>query len=94
MDTFRVDISVLQGFILGPTLFLCYINDLFTVTNLATFLFADDTSCLAENKNLPELINFVNEELQKVANWFRSNKMAVSTFPKPNSLYSEPKVNK
>ena len=73
-----INISVLQGSILGPTLFLCYKNDFFTVTNLATFLFADDTSCLAENKNLPELVNFVNEELEKVANWFRSNKMAVN----------------
>ena len=73
-----VNISVLQGSILGPTLFLCYINDLFSATNLATYLFADDTSCLAENKSLPDLIRFVNVELQKVANWFRSNKMAVN----------------
>ena len=45
---------------------------------MATFLFADDTSCLAGNKNLPDLIKFVNDELHKVANWCRSNKMAVN----------------
>ena len=72
------NISVLQGSILGPTLFLCYINDIFKATKLATFLFADDTSCLAEHSNLKELINFVNIELQKLACWFKSNKMAVN----------------
>jgi hypothetical protein len=69
----------MQGTILGPILFLCYINDIQKATNLLSFLFADDTSCLAEHKNLHDLINFVNCELQKLANWFRCNKMAVNT---------------
>ena len=73
----RINISVLQGTTLGPILFLCYINNIFNATSLATFLFADDTSCLAEHSNLNELIGFVNSELQKLANWFRSDKMAV-----------------
>ena len=63
---------------MGPILFLCYINDIFTATSLTTFLFADDTSCLAENKCLSDLIIYVITELQKLANWFRANKMAVN----------------
>ena len=73
-----INIFVLQGTTLGPILFLCYINDIFTATSLTTFLFADDTSCLAENKCLSDLIIYVNTELQKLANWFRANKMAVN----------------
>jgi hypothetical protein len=42
------------------------------------FLFADDTTCLAENNNLHDLINYVNSELHKLAVWFKANKMAVN----------------
>ena len=73
-----INISVLQGTTLGPILFLCCTNDIYTATQLATFLFADDTSCLAEHSNLQELVEFVNTELKKLAYWFRANKMAVN----------------
>ena len=41
-------------------------------------MFAVDTACLAKNKNLNLLINFVNNELTKLARWFRANRMAVN----------------
>ena len=63
---------------LGPILFLCYINDIFNASSLATFLFTDDTTCLAENPNLNDLINYVNIELNKLALWFKANKMVVN----------------
>jgi hypothetical protein len=64
---------------LGPILFLCYINDFFCATTLFSVLFADDTTGLGKGKNLRDLTIYVNNELQKIANWFRSNKMAVNT---------------
>jgi hypothetical protein len=70
--------GVLQGSNLGPLLFRYYNDDIFMATNLATFLFADDMSCLAEHKNLHELVLHVNTELGKLANWFRANSMAVN----------------
>jgi hypothetical protein len=40
---------------------------------------ADDTTGLGKGKNLRELTQYVNLELQKIANWFCSNKMALNT---------------
>ena len=73
-----IDISVLQGSILGPILFLCFINDLHLSTDLLTLLFADDTVGLDSDHDLPTLVARVNSEIQKLANWFRTNRMAVN----------------
>ena len=78
-DFIELAISVIQGSTLGPLLFLCYINDFWSCTRLFSVLFADDTTCLAKGPSLKELTTHVNSELRKIANWFRSNKMAVNT---------------
>jgi hypothetical protein len=73
-----LDISVLQGSILGPILFLCYINDLHCNTNLFTSMFADDTACADADSDLNSLIARANTELKRIALWFRANKMVVN----------------
>lgn len=77
-STRTLNISVIQGSILGPILFLIYINDLYAASSLLKFMFADDTACIASDKNLDSLINHVNNEITKIARWFRANKMAVN----------------
>jgi len=74
----RIKISIMQGSILGPILFLCYINDLYRVTDLVTFMYADDTFSLDSGEDLNELILRVNNEINKIAVWFRANKLAVN----------------
>ena len=63
---------------MGPLLFLCFINDFHTVTKLLTLLFADDTAGMKSGLNLDDLIKEVNVEVNKLANWFKANKMAVN----------------
>jgi hypothetical protein len=72
------EISVIQGSVLGPTLFNMYINDLSFATSLDTAMFADDTQCLAGGGDLSALIDHVNIELKKLAAWFKANRMAVN----------------
>jgi hypothetical protein len=74
----KIKISILQGSILGPILFLCFIYDLHTVTDLLTLMYADDTLSLDSGDDLNTLIINVNNEINKIAVWFRANKLAVN----------------
>ena len=69
---------ILQGSILGPILFLCYINDLFSVSTALTLMFADDTLGLKSDHDLTNLINSLNSDINKMAVWFKANKLAVN----------------
>ena len=69
--------GVPQGSVLGPILFLLYINDLPECSLLTTFLFADDTTLFATADSLEELMVFANSEFHKVVTFFRAHKMAL-----------------
>jgi Reverse transcriptase (RNA-dependent DNA polymerase) len=70
-------IGVPQGSILGPLLFLIYINDLPGCTELLSKLFADDTAIINEDDNLDRLIEKTNLEFQKICEYFRSNMLSL-----------------
>ena len=66
------------GSVLGPILFLIYINDLRNASNILSFsIFADDTSLLLSSER--DLYNetFITE-LKKVMDWFTSNKLLLN----------------
>ena len=71
--------GVPQGSVLGPLLFLLYINDIVKASNKFNFfLFADDTNLLYAHKNLKLLETTVNEELIKVCDWLIANKLTLN----------------
>ena len=75
----KVTCGVPQGSVLGPLLFLIYINDLPYVSKvLSFFLFADDTNIYFETENIEKLQVKINKELLKVKSWLEVNKLALN----------------
>ena len=78
-DTCCISTGVPQGSIVGPLLFMIFINDFpKSSTFFSTRLYADDTSLTASGSNLDSLLREINSHLPAVYEWLCSNKLTLN----------------
>ena len=78
-DLIQISCGVPQGSVIGPKLFILYINDICNVSKLLKFiLFADDTNILYSDSNVHNLVSIINHELDKLCTLFSVNKLSLN----------------
>ena len=78
-DKCFVNIGVPQGTILGPVLFLLYVNDLSnSVINANINIYADDVVIYCSSESLPDLSINLQNNINSVYDWYTNNKLILS----------------
>ena len=90
-DLKSIKCGVPKGSILGPLLFLLYINDLPQVSEyFMPILFADDTNLFATGYNLNDIVSEINKEIANIYAWVKANKLSLN-IDKTNFMLFTPK---
>ena len=87
----NIKYGVPQGSVLGPLLFLIFINDLkASVKNSTVHHFADDTNLLYTNKSLRTLSKKINYDLRGINDWLNANRISLNSDKTEYILFSHP----
>ena len=69
--------GVPQGSILGPPLFLLYVNDMVQAVNCDLLLYADDTGLIFQHKEINIIEHELNRIFSNICDWFVDNKLSI-----------------
>ena len=85
-----VDTGVPQGSILGPLLFLIYINDINNSLSITSLCFADDTTVFYSSADITDLYQTMNIELHNLNQWFRANRLSLNASKSRYMIFTPP----
>ena len=93
-DCKDVILGVPQGSVLGPILFLIYINDMYqSCPGLQLIHFADDTSAFLSGKNLRNLEYTLNQELNLLKEWLLSNRLSLNAAKSQFMIFTDSSID-
>ena len=76
-DLSKISCGVPQGSILGPLLFLLYINDMPQVNHSNLFLYADDSRSIFQHIDVPTIEHQLNKDFANLCEWFIDNQLSI-----------------
>ena len=89
-----VTCGVPQGSVLGPLLFLLYVNDIqYAITNAKIKLFADDTNLFIHNHDPVQLYSIANVCMDQLFQWFTVNRLSLNLEKTCYSIFSAKNKN-
>ena len=92
-DPIQISCGVPQGSILGPLLFLCYVNDMVASVDCKLLLYADDSALLVSDKIPQYVADKPSKELESCRQWLVDNKLSLHLGKTEYVLFGSKKNN-